>query len=104
MTYDPPDLSNQAVVTGRENIMAMIRAAVGDLRTIHHGFMPEIEITGPERAEGIWAMRDEIREWDGRLVLDGSGHYHETYQLEQDRWRFSTILLTRLWLDRGPNG
>lgn len=43
-------------------------------RTVHHGHMPEIDITGPDTARGTWAMFDYV-EWpphDGEMVLGKS--------------------------------
>ena len=53
---DVPD----AVVTGRAAIVDVVRGGVGEAITLHHGHMPEIEITGPGRARGIWAMEDYL--------------------------------------------
>ena len=58
----------------------MIRAAVEQVRTVHHGYTPEIDILGEDRAVGIWAMMDEIRDRQYKLILRGWGHYHETYE------------------------
>lgn len=102
-TYDPPELKEPSIVNGREAVMGMIRNAVGPLRTVHHGFMPEIEITATDQATGIWAMRDELREWTGKLLLVGSGHYYETYKIKDGEWRIATVRLNRLWIERGNN-
>ncbi len=93
----PPEPS---IVHGRDAIIAMIRDVVGNIRTIHHGYMPEIEISGPDTANGIWAMSDELRTRDGRLILAGRGHYHDTYRLSDGRWTILSSKLTRLWVSR----
>ena len=90
-----------AVATGREAIVAMVSGAVGQAVTVHHGHMPEIEITGAGRARGIWAMEDYI-EFPGNppaLTLHGRGHYFEEYEKGPDgEWRIKKLRLERLWL------
>ncbi|MDX1734251.1 MAG: nuclear transport factor 2 family protein [Halioglobus sp.] len=81
---------------GRDNYMAALREAVGDAPTVHHGHMPEIELTGADTARGIWAM-DDIVELPG-LSLRGWGHYHERYRRESGSWRICHIRLTRIRL------
>jgi hypothetical protein len=60
--------------------------------------MPEIELTSPTTANGIWAMEDMLRWPDGR-ELHGYGHYTETYAKIGNHWRIRTLVLTRLRLD-----
>src|SRR3974390_2309102 len=65
----------QMVLNGRDAIAASVRDFVSECSTVHHGHMPEIEITGPDSARGTWAMFDYV-EWpaagDGaRVGLQG---------------------------------
>jgi hypothetical protein len=91
----------QAVATGRAAIVALVSGAVGQAVTVHHGHMPEIEITAPGRARGIWAMEDYL-EFPGdppALTLHGRGHYFEEYEKGSDGvWRIRSLRLVRLWL------
>ncbi len=87
-------------VTGNEAIAAFIQRAVEHLVTIHHGHMPEIEITSPTTATGIWAMLDILQEPGGENLVHGWGHYHETYERIDGRWQIRTLRLTRLRVDR----
>jgi hypothetical protein len=69
---------------------------------VHHGHTPEIEITGKATARGIWAMIDyaTLPAVDGRRpTVRGSGHYHEEYVKQDDRWRIARLVLTRLRVD-----
>ncbi len=63
--------------------------------TVHHGHMPELEITGPDTATGIWAMEDRV-EWPDGRVTTGAGHYEEEYRLVAGAWRISRMRLTRI--------
>jgi hypothetical protein len=92
-----------AVSEGRSGIVANVSAALENARTVHQGFMPEIEITGPDTASGVWAMCDYV-EWpanrDGsRVGLNGYGHYREEYRRDGDEWRISRTRLERVRVD-----
>jgi uncharacterized protein (TIGR02246 family) len=90
-----------AVTTGNREIAAFVQSAVGDVTTVHHGHTPEIEITSPTTATGIWAMEDKLRWPDGAPMgsMHGYGHYHETYEKVDGDWRIKTLELRRLRLD-----
>ena len=94
--------SGGGVVAGADNCIDFLRGAIGDVLTVHHGHMPEIELTSANTASGIWAMEDMLRWPDGR-ELHGYGHYAETYEKVDGRWRIKTLQLTRLRMDMtGP--
>jgi hypothetical protein len=98
---DTRDDAPHALATGRDAIVALVSGGVGDAVTVHHGHMPEIELTAPGRARGIWAMEDHL-EFPGdppKLVVHGRGHYHEEYVRGADgRWRIASLRLVRLLL------
>ena len=94
---------------GRDGIIAFLERVLHDARTVHHGHMPEITITSPTTARGIWAMFDYVEfvasEPDGaRTGLFGYGHYEEDYVVEDDAWRIANLRLTRLRVDPLPGG
>ena len=103
------DMSNEmrdrttrgGITRGAAQIAAMVRTVVGPVVTVHHGHMPEIEITSPTTARGVWAMEDKLRWPEGSPVrtMHGYGHYHETYERTEQGWRIKTITLTRLRVD-----
>jgi hypothetical protein len=85
--------------TTREEFMEFIHRAIGAGLTVHHAHMPEIEITAPGIARGVWSMNDYVRFTgpDGELEIAGNGHYHEEYRKGEDgKWRISRIRITRL--------
>jgi uncharacterized protein (TIGR02246 family) len=90
--------SGGGVVTGADEFVAFLRDALRDVVTVHHGHMPEIELTSPTTAKAVWAMEDHLRWPDGR-ELHGYGHYHETYERTGGAWRIKTLELTRLRTD-----
>jgi hypothetical protein len=99
-TEEAPDLD---IVRGNENIRQFVEGAVGPVVTVHHGHMPEIEITSPTTARGVWAMQDVLQMPEGSPLgmksMTGWGHYTETYELVDGEWRIKTLVLTRLRRD-----
>jgi len=99
------------VTRGASAIVKWVRATLGEAVTVHHGHMPEIELTSPTTASGVWAMEDLIW-WPAATPiawpaigpvphLHGYGHYHETY-IKDDcgTWRIATVELTRIRRER----
>jgi hypothetical protein len=84
---------------GRDAIVAAVSRALEGATSCHHGHMPEIEILGPGRARGIWAMFDRVEA--PRFRLEGYGHYDEEYRVEDGAWRIHRSRLTRLHVERG---
>ena len=90
--------SGGSAVTGADEFMAFLRETLADVVTVHHGHMPEIDLTSATTATGIWALEDFLR-WPNGSELQGFGHYHETYVKQGDDWRIATMTLTRLRMD-----
>ena len=65
--------------------------------------MPEIELTGPDTARGVWAMEDRIWFPDhlGLGHLWGTGWYEEEYRCEDGTWRIAAMRLRRQRLELG---
>lgn len=91
-----------------------IRSALTGTTTIHHGHMPEITVTSPETATGIWSLADVViraKESGGRVPgypeAFQAGHvgfarYLETYRDDGDGWRIARLEVQRLRLDPLP--
>jgi hypothetical protein len=96
------DAGPEGRIRGSREMVTMLEQVIGSARTVHHGHMPEIELTGATTARGIWAMFDYV-EWpseEGRRGLMGYGHYTETYRKTDGGWRIASMKLTRLRIDR----
>ena len=89
------------VIDGADAFIAFLQEVLAGATTVHQGHMPEIELTSPTTATGIWALHDIVI-WPTGLRLDGHGHYHETYAKTDAGWRISTSRLTRLHTDFHP--
>jgi SnoaL-like domain len=81
-------------VHGVDNFVPMVLGGLEHAATVHHCHTPEITLTSPTTATGIWAMEDWIIFPSGQ-ELHGAGHYHETYEKQDGSWRIKTLHLTR---------
>jgi SnoaL-like protein len=89
------------VSEGGDAIIAFMSQVLAPLRTVHHGHMPEIDVTAADRASGVWAMFDYVEfPADGPPQgFEGFGHYHDEYRLEDGVWRIASTRVTRLRVD-----
>jgi hypothetical protein len=92
--------SGGKVVDGADAFVAFTRKSLRNQATVHHVHAPEIELTSPTTARGIWALEDVVRLAPG-VHLRGYGHYDETYLKVDGRWRIRSSTLTRLRMDLG---
>jgi hypothetical protein len=89
-------------IVGLENIIAWVSERTADQVSVHHGHMPDIDITSDSTATAVWAMEDRLYRTkehplaDGSTYLHGFGHYHESYVRTVAGWRIASTRLTRL--------
>ena len=93
--------SGGGIISNADEFIAFLETTLGEAITVHHGHMPEIELTSSTEATGIWALQDLIMWPDGTRLL-GYGHYHDTYVLTNSGWCIATSTLTRLHMDFTP--
>ncbi len=93
--------SGGGIIAGADEFMTFLAKTLDGVITVHHGHMPEIQITSSTTATGIWALQDTLVWPDGNRLV-GYGHYHETYVKSGDEWRISSSKLTRLHMDFTP--
>lgn len=82
---------------GGAEIARWVAWCVGDAVTVHHGMMPDIEITGETTATGIWSFTDFLH-WPGQPAeeaIRGAGYYLEEYRKVDGRWLISRSAITR---------
>jgi uncharacterized protein (TIGR02246 family) len=89
------------VVSGADEFMTFLQEVLRGTVTVHQGHMPEIALTSPTTATGIWALNDIVI-WPDGTRLVGYGHYHETYVKKGDDWKIKSSTLTRLHTDMHP--
>lgn len=68
------------------------------VQSVHHGHMPEIDLTGPDTATGVWCLED-YNIWEDGRQNHGWGHYLETYVKQGDRWYIQTMALSYLRIE-----
>jgi len=56
---------------------------------MHHGHMPEITLTGPDEAEGIWYLEDIFINLEERFHTVGTAIYRDRYRREDGVWRIA---------------
>ncbi|MCZ0726644.1 nuclear transport factor 2 family protein [Mycolicibacterium iranicum] len=83
------------VITGADEFVAFTRRSLRGNVTVHQVHAPEIELTSPTTAQGVWALEDVVRLAPG-FNLRGYGHYRETYEKTDGRWLITSSTLTRL--------
>ncbi len=97
VTMDTSDAGGNIIV-GADDFLEFLLGAIGDVVTVHQCHTPEIEVTSPSTATGIWAMEDMLRYPNG-TELHGYGHYYESYEKQDGEWRVKSSRLTRLRAD-----
>lgn len=87
------DLPDHGRAQGIDAIVKASAELLDGVPTAHHVLLPEIIITGPDTATGVWAVNDEI--WFPTCHFKGWGHYHEKYLRTDDGWRIASTQVTR---------
>ena len=87
--------------TSGDDFVAYVRSRLATALSVHQGHTPEIELTSPDSARGVWAMFDWVDDPDQHRAFQGFGHYHEEYRRGGDgQWRISRLRLSRLRVDQ----
>lgn len=78
--------------TTAAEMIAVTRASMENLVTLHHSHNPEIIFESDTRARGIWAMKglSSWRQGDEKHWFIAFGHYFETYERRSGRWLFTS--------------
>lgn len=85
-------------IAGRTAFGAYARALTL-VQSVHHGHMPEIELTSATTASGVWVLED-YNLWEDGTQNHGWGHYLETYEKQEGRWFIKTMALSYLRMER----
>ena len=93
--------SDGGVQEGRDVVVAFVSKSLEGATTVHHCHTPEIAMTGPDTATGVWAMQDHVKmSHEGKTIMfRGAGHYHEEYVRTAQGWRIRSTTLRRLSVD-----
>ncbi len=85
----------------RSEFLDRLQTLMKPLTTVHHVHAPEIELLSETRARGTWAVADRLvfPEGSDLRVLQGWGHYEETYDRSSGGWVIASLRLTRLLVE-----
>ena len=77
---------------GRENILKFLSDAMGaaSFHSSHRVHHPEIDITSPTTATGIWALEDTVIETKLDFSLSGAAFYRDEYVKVEGAWKIKT--------------
>jgi hypothetical protein len=82
----------------RDPFIIFTALTLGLLSTHHVGSDPQITVTSPTTADGVWQLQDHLNV--GNLIgLLGSASYSDTYEKVGDTWVVATSALLRTRLD-----
>jgi hypothetical protein len=76
---------------GRELVVSTVRSLNVHNRSIHHGHTPEIKLTSPSTAIGIWALWDTYLRDDGGRRTDSYGYYEDHYIRQDGVWKIRSV-------------
>ena len=72
---------------GREALLEFFRTRLGpEMITSHHVHQPEIELVGPDRARGTWALEDTVINTQHGFTIRGAAFYEDEYRKRGGRW------------------
>ena len=84
---------------GRAAIMNFLRDALGPRSRIssHRVHQPEIELTSPTTATGVWALDDIVIETEAKLTIRGAAFYHDEYVKVGGEWKIAKTGYRRIY-------
>ena len=73
---------------GRDAIVDFLRKSMGapSFHSSHRVHHPEIEITSPTTAVGVWALEDVVIETRAQITIRGAAFYRDEYVLVDGAW------------------
>jgi len=76
---------------GRDQIIGFLKKGMTQtLLTMHHGHHPEIKLTGPNTARGIWALEDYVIDLTRNTTLHGAAFYEDEYVKVNGEWKIKS--------------
>jgi SnoaL-like domain len=73
---------------GRDAIVAWLRKGMDrpGFHSTHSVHQPEIRLTGPDTATGVWKLEDYVLDTDHDIVISGAAFYEDSYVKRGTRW------------------
>jgi hypothetical protein len=84
---------------GRDAIVEFFRKAMGreNFLSSHKAHHPEIEITGPDTATGVWALEDIVIDLQWELDIHGAAFYEDEYVKVDGEWKIKRTAYKRVF-------
>lgn len=80
----------RVVLNGRADMLVFLANSFhSGALAMHHGHMPEITLTGPDSAEGIWYLEDIFINLELKSHTFGTAIYKDLYQREGRVWKIA---------------
>ena len=88
----------------RAGILDFLRSALGSttMLTSHKVHQPEIELTGPDTATGVWGLEDVVILSDAALTIRGAAFYNDEYAKVDGAWKIRHTGYRRVFEEMGP--
>ena len=85
-------------LSGRANMVEFLANSFhAQAVAMHHGHMPEISLTGPDSAEGIWYLEDIFISLERQDHTIGSAIYKDAYRREDGQWKIARTEYDRIF-------
>ncbi len=79
--------SYDITVTGRDDLLEYLAAAANaDVVINHNCHHPEIDLTGPDTASGLWYLQDWYFNQRDRHMVRGAAFYRDRYRRIEGNW------------------
>lgn len=91
-------------LAGRAAILEFLTSSMASesMLTSHKVHHPEITLTGPDDATGVWALDDVVIMDDAGLVVRGSSFYDDHYTRVEGTWRIAHTGYRRVYEEIEP--
>ncbi len=89
---------------GRDAIVEFFRKSMGreTFLSSHKAHHPEITLTGPASATGIWALEDWVVDLQWELDIRGAAFYEDTYTKRDGDWKILDTRYKRVMEELSP--
>jgi hypothetical protein len=84
---------------GRAAILGFLREALGPTTRIssHQVHQPEIDLTSPTTATGVWALEDLVIETSANVTIRGTAFYRDEYVKVGGEWKIKSTGYSRIY-------
>jgi hypothetical protein len=89
---------------GRDEILGFLRRSMGSetFHSSHKMHHPEIDLTGPTSARGIWALDDTVIDTQWNITIRGASFYEDEYVKQAGTWKIRRTGYRRVFEELQP--